>query len=78
MSKATYEELEEAIRKHIADATEGGYLTAWTLTAAAARPEDADTTEYLYVNHDGAPHEWLGLQSMAHRRAMRWEAGLSE
>ena len=75
MSDTTYAALEDAIRAHVADETSGGYLTCWYLAAAAARPEDAQCTEYVYANHDGAPHEWLGLQWMAQRRAMRWEAG---
>lgn len=78
MSKETYAALEEALRAHVADESEGGYLTHWTLAAAAARPESPDSTSYIYANHDGAPHEWLGLQAMAHRRAMRWEAGDEE
>jgi hypothetical protein len=75
VSDSTYAALEEALRAHVADETDGGYLVHWTLAAAAARPDDSDSTEYVYANHDGPPHEWLGLQSMAHRRAMRWQAG---
>lgn len=75
MSEVTYAALEDALRAHIADETDGGYLTAWTLAAAAVSPADPNETHYTYANHEGAPHEWLGLQAMAHRRAMRWEAG---
>lgn len=73
MSDETYEALEAAIRAHVAEETNGGYLTAWTLAAAAASVTDSGETHYSYANHDGAPHEWLGLQSMARRRAMRWQ-----
>jgi hypothetical protein len=73
MSVDTYRAVEDAIRAHVADETEGGYLTAWTLACAAVSPSDANATSYVYANHDGAPHEWLGLQSMARRRAIRWQ-----
>lgn len=75
MSDTTWDALEEALRTHVADETDGGYLAAWTLAAAAVSPADPNETHYVYANHDGAPHEWLGLQQMAHRRAMRWDAG---
>lgn len=78
MSDETYRVMEQAIRDHVADATDGGYLTAWTLASAAVSPTDSNETHYIYANHDGAPHEWLGLQAMAHRRAMRWDAGQGE
>jgi hypothetical protein len=75
VSQKTYEALEQALRAHVADETDGGVLSAWTLVAAAVRPEDAPATSYIHAHHDGAPHEWLGLQAMAYRRAMRWDAG---
>lgn len=73
MSAETYEALEDALRAHVADATDGGYLTAWTLTAHAVVPDDAGASRYVYANHDGAPHEWTGLLHMALRRATRWQ-----
>lgn len=78
MSAETHRKLEEALREHVTDETDGGYLTSWTMAAAAASPNDAESTHYVYANHDGAPHEWLGLQAMAHRRAMRWQAEQGE
>lgn len=78
MSEDTWQGVEDAIRAHVLDESGGGYLTHWTLAAAAVSPDDARETHYVYANHDGAPHEWLGLQAMAHRRAMRWEAGEGE
>jgi hypothetical protein len=73
MSDETYAAMERAIRAHVNDVTEGGYLSGWTLAASAVSPTDANATNYIYANHDGAPHEWLGLQSMARRRAVRWQ-----
>lgn len=78
MSDQTYEAVEAALRAHVADETDGGYLAAWTIAAAAVSVADSTETHYVYANHDGAPHEWLGLQAMAHRRAMRWDAGEGE
>jgi len=78
VSDQTWQAVEDAIRAHVFDETDGGYLTHWTLAAAAVRPESSDVTSYTYANHDGAPHEWMGLQAMAHRRAMRWEASEGE
>lgn len=74
MSTATYAVLEDAVRAHVADETDGGYATAWHIVAAAVSPDSPDETHYQYVTHDGAPHEWIGLLWMAQRRAMRWEA----
>lgn len=71
MSDATYDAMEEAIRAHVLDATEGGYMAGWVLTAAAVPPSEPDSSHYLYANHEGAPHEWLGLLRMAVRRAER-------
>jgi len=75
VSQRTYEAVEAAIREHMADENDGAYLTAWTLAAAGADPADPETTHYVYANHNGAPHEWMGLQAMAARRAARWDAG---
>jgi hypothetical protein len=71
MSDETYERMQEAVRQHVADATDGGYMSGFFLVAAAVKPETADATDYVYANHDGAPHEWLGLLGMAERRARR-------
>lgn len=73
MSKETYEALETALRAHVADEANGAYLTGWSLTAAGVSSTDPNATEYIYANHDGPPHEWLGLQQMARRRAIRWQ-----
>ncbi len=78
MSDETYAAMEDAIRAHVADETDGGYLTAWHLAAHAAIPADADGSSYVYATHDGAPHEWWGLLNMAQRRAARWDEGERE
>lgn len=75
MSDETYAAVEEAIQAHLADENDGAYLTHWHLVAAGAVPTASNETVYQYANHDGAPHEWIGLLWMAHRRAMRWESG---
>lgn len=76
--KDTYEQVERALQAHASAQTDGGLLMHWTLAMAVVSADDPNETHYIYANHDGAPHEWLGLQAMAHRRAMRWEAGEGE
>lgn len=78
MSDETYRAVEEALQRHVADENDGALLTAWTLGAAAISVSRSDETHYVYMNHDGPPHEWLGVQWMMRRRAMRWEAGEGE
>ncbi len=73
MSDGTYTALIDALRIHVADETDGGYLTAWHLVAHAAVPADPDASSYVYATHEGAPHEWTGLLHMALRRAYRWQ-----
>jgi hypothetical protein len=78
VSDETYRAVEDALRAHMADENDGAYLVHWHLVSAGVVPADADRTVYQYANHDGAPHEWVGLLWMAQRRAMRWEASTDD
>lgn len=73
MSDTTRQALEEAVRAHVADESEGAYVTAWHMVAHGVVPTDVNASTYVYATSDGGPHEWLGLIDMAHRRGMRWQ-----
>ena len=73
MSAETYAALEQALREHVADETDGGYLVHWHVAAHAVSSDDPDSSRYHYAHHDGPPHEWWGLLQMADRRARRWQ-----
>lgn len=74
MSEVTRQALEDAVRAHVADEADGAYATAWHMVAHGAVPTDPDASSYIYATSLGAPHEWLGLLDMAHRRGMRWQS----
>lgn len=70
MSKETYEAVEAALKAHMADEHDGAFLTQWVIAAHAIDSTEANASYYEYFNHDGPPHEWMGLVSMLERRAL--------
>lgn len=69
MSERTFELVEKALAEHVADENNGSLLTQWFIVACGVSTTDPMVSHYQYMNHDGAPHEWLGLLHMAIRRA---------
>lgn len=70
MSKETYEAVQEALKAHMADEYHGAYLIHWVLAAHAVDSADPNASYYAYFNHEGPPHEWMGLVTMLERRAL--------
>jgi hypothetical protein len=61
MSRDTRTALEDAIRAHIADETDGAYLTDWVLTTAAVLDDDPNAHVYTTETSHSAVHVRLGL-----------------
>jgi len=57
----TAEALEQALRAHVAASADGAYLTDWIIFAAAAMPDDADSTTYITETSDAPLHHRIGL-----------------
>lgn len=61
MSVKTRETLENALREHLDDVTNGQWLCDWVLVAACVSPENTGTVTYAYTGLSGPPHTKLGL-----------------
>jgi len=75
VSDATFDALEDALRKHLLDETGGGYLTGWVLAAASASADDPDETSYAYLSPRQPVHVTLGLLDMAQREFREHDDG---
>lgn len=77
MSDETYEALEDAIRAHIADLSDGAaMLTDWRVTAASVDPNyPMGSTGYLHITSAHTPaHSRMGLALVGYREEKRtWD-----
>jgi hypothetical protein len=71
VSDETYNAIEKAIQAHLAEEKNGALLNHWLLVAHGISATESDLSHYLYLNHDGPPHEWMGLLDMAMSRFSR-------
>lgn len=77
MSDETWEGVEQAIKKHIADEHNGAYLTQWVVVAHAVSAKDPAYSYYKYLAHEGPRHEAVGLLSLGLER-LRYENAQNE
>lgn len=68
MSQQTWQAIEDAVRAHVADESDGGFLTAWVMAAANADPANPRSFGYTYANSETPRHEIVGLLDMAHTK----------
>ena len=68
MSDETYDVLEQAIRDHVADVTDGCIATDWVLLSAAVGAEPL-LTRYVDACSETAAHSLEGLLHRAVRKA---------
>lgn len=66
MSAESRARMEDAIRAHVADESDGGLCTAWVLAAVNVEPADPGVVGYTFWNSATPRHEIVGLLSMAH------------
>jgi hypothetical protein len=71
VTEETYNAVEKAIQAHMAADRGGALLNHWVLIAHGISATERDMSHYLYLNHDGPPHEWMGLFDMAMSRISR-------
>lgn len=70
MSDKTYSNLEDALRAHIADLSDGAaMLTDWRVTAASVDPNyPMGSTGYIHITSEHTPaHSRLGLALVGYR-----------
>lgn len=72
MSKETFDAMAAAIEAHVADESDGGFVSEFIVVAHSAHPERAMESQYHYsASADTPPHRLWGLVNMADRRARR-------
>jgi len=65
MSEDTKKALDDAVRAHFRDETDGGFMTDYVLTSAGPSVIDGDRTEYIHCCSESPFHVTYGLASMA-------------